>query len=170
MKRILIVCFLLIFLLSSCQKETVSPLIMVENILSSYPEIPFGETIYREGTFAGQNGYMSPRLRSLLYDEGRGRELPEFETVKAYAVVLSDGLYGAELHVFQMYTEADGAKMETILNRRVALLKRRTLYPFAPTAYEEYFVSSQVAVEGRYVFLLCTGQNEEILNVFRAML
>ncbi len=170
MKRVFFVWVLLIFLLSSCQEEQASPLLMVENIRSRHPEIPFGRTVYHEGAEPGRSAYMSRRLQSLLYDEGRGRELPEFDAVRAYAVLLSDGMYGAELHVFEMNTEADAAKMETILNRRVALLKRRTLYPFAPTAYEDYFVSSWVVVEDCYVFLLCTGQNETILKELKGML
>ena len=170
MKRVLLVCVLLVFLFCSCQKGNAAPFLMVESILSQHPEIPFGTSVYHEAALAGQDGYMSPRLQSLLYDEGRGRELPEFDAVRAYAVVLSDGMYGAELHVFQMNTEADVSGMATILNRRVALLKRRTLYLFAPAAYEDYFVSSRVAVEGSYVFLLCTGQNETILRQLKDMI
>ncbi len=164
MKRILCLLFLFIFLLSSCGGEGASPLEMVQSIRSHYPEVPFGQTVYHDGALQGEAGYMSPRLRSLLYDGGRDRVLPEFEAVRDYAVLLCDGMYGAELHVLRMNSEADATRMETVLCRRVALLKRRTLYPFAPSAYEDYFVSSRVTVEECYVFLLCTGRNEEILK------
>ena len=170
MKRIVCVLFLCLFLLSSCRQNGATPLEMAKSILLQYPEIPFGQTVYCEGSLPGQIGYMSPRLRSLLYDGGRDRELPEFTAVCAYAVLLSDGLYGAELHVFQMNTEADADQMKTILLRRAELLKRRSLYIFAPGAYEDYFVSSQVVVKECFVFFLCTGRNEEILKKLENMI
>ncbi|MBE6639411.1 MAG: hypothetical protein E7616_08195 [Ruminococcaceae bacterium] len=167
MKKVWIFCVLLLFLLVSCGKESPSTLSLVTDILEAHPSLPAGDVIYHSGALPGQKAYMTPRLQSLLYDDGRDREMPEFSAVLDYAVNLSDGQYGMEIHAFHMASEADARSMEKLLTRRIRLLKRRRLYLYAPDAYEDYLVSAVVVIEKEYVFLLATGRNEQILKQLR---
>jgi hypothetical protein len=171
LKRVFLIClaFLTVWI-SGCAKQDMTAAQMLENILINHPELPTGEVIYQSGAYPGQREYMTERLQSLLYDEGRMRNLPEFACVRDYAVNLSDGQYGVELHVFHMKSSADARDMEKLLTRRMKMLKRRSLYLYAPRVFEEYLSSSIVTVEGEYVFFLSTGKNEQILKELKAML
>ena len=110
---------------------------------------------------------MTQRLRSLLYDDGSERKLPEFEKVLDYAVCLSDGRYGAEIHIFHMASEADARDMAKLLERRLQRVKRRAIYLYAPEAYENYFSSAVVVWEKEFAMLLSTDNNEKILKDLR---
>ena len=160
----------MVFLLTSCQNVDPQPLAMVESVMEQYSEIPFGQIVYHDGARSGQRDYMTERLRSLLYDEGRQRNIPEFDRVISYAAVPADRLGGAELHVFLVKSPADARAMQVLLLRRAELLRRRSIYLFAPNAYENYYLSARVEVKGSYVFLLATGNNEAIWRHLTAML
>ena len=171
MKRISVFCllFCMLFILS-CQKQPPRALTMVEKVLETHVQLPAGNMTYHAGALPGQRAYMTSRLRTLLYDGGMDRNIPEFEGVLDYAVNLSDGQYGMEIHVFCMKSEADARNMEKLLQRRVKLLKRRSLYLYAPSVYENYFASATVITEGKVVFLLATGMNDEIAKQLKDML
>ena len=153
--------------LSSCTAGSVQPKELIETVLAEHPDLPSARIIYQSGAIPGQLAYMSPRLQSLLYDGGRGRELPEFAQVLDYAVCLSDGIYGMEIHVYRMRSRSDTRNMGKLLSRRAQMMKRRSLYLFAPDAYENYLCSAAVYVEGEFVFLLSTGENESVLSTLR---
>ncbi len=171
MKKLLSVfCFLLIMMVCSCDNQEIDAFSLVAKVLEIHPELPAGDVIYYEGALPGEKSYMTSHLRSLLYDDGRDRHIPEFDSVLEYAVNLSDGQYGMEIHIFHMESEADARNMEKLLRRRLLLLKRRSLYLYLPSVYEDYFASAVVVTEKKYVFLLATGKNEEILKELKSML
>ena len=158
---------LLLTLLTSCQAEGITSGELLETVLSEHPHLPSAHVLYQSDALPGQQAYMSKRLQSLLYDEGRGRSLPELSQVVDYAVCLSDGIYGMEIHIFRMKSPYDARNMKKLLLRRAELMKRRSLYLFAPEAYENYLCSAAVYREDEYVFLLCTGENEQIAAAIR---
>ena len=170
MKRIAVFCLLFSIFLVSCHKENATPLSMLEQVLQTHSNLPKGSVTYHSAALAGQQAYMTKRLRSLLYDEGSDRSIPEFEKVVEYAVNISDGQYGMEIHIYRMRSEEDARNMEKLLNRRVTLLKRRSLYLYAPTVYENYFSSAKVYTKGEFVFLLSTGLNDVIAEQLRDMI
>ena len=67
-------------------------------------------------------------------------------------------------HIFCMKDDADVGSMEKLLLRRAELLKRRSLYLFAPEAYESHLASATVKSIGNYVLLLATSQNEAVFS------
>ena len=172
MRRLWMAVFLCacVLLCASCHSDSVPTESMVRGVTQKYREIPFGDTVYRSGALPGEKAYMSKRLCSLLYDGGREREIPEMAGVLDYSVALSDGQYGAELHVFYMKSEEEARRMEKLLCRRAELLKRRSLYLYAPAAYEKYLSSAAVMTKDRYVFLLATGNNEAVYKTLVSML
>jgi hypothetical protein len=156
--------------LSACGEEKPHPKTVAEKLLDLHPHLPFVQVIYHSDALPGQKAYMSDRLRSLLYDEGRERELPEFARVEEYAVCLSGGIYGMEIHIFRMKSRSDARNMEAILWRRARLMKRRSLYLYRPEAYETYLCTAQVYTVGKYVLLLSTGENGKILSRIKSMI
>ena len=170
MARLFWMCVVIALLFSSCGTNGQQPLAMVESVVAKYPEIPFGQIVYHDGARSGQRDFMTDRLRSFLYDEGRMRDIPEWSQVISYAVVPADRLGGAELHVFYMKSRADARAMQMILQRRAELLKKRSIYLFAPGAYENYYASARVEVKGSFVFLLATGNNDAVWKHLGAMI
>ena len=113
---------------------------------------------------------MSDRVRSLLYDGGRDRILPEFSGVEEYAVCLCGGIYGMEIHIFRMESRYQARNMEKLLWRRAEMMKRRALYLYCPEAYETYLCTASVYTDGEYVILLSTGKNERVLADIKNMI
>ena len=164
MKKIFLLCLVCVLVLCSCGEPSYSSLQLAEKIQQEFPTLVFSGNHYNSKAHMGEASYMTSRLQSLLYDEGRMRLLPEFETVVDYAVWMGQGLQGGEVHIFRLQDTGDVRSMENLLSRRVTLLKRRSLYLFAPDVYESRLASAMVTSVGNYVLLLATDQNEEVLS------
>ena len=158
---------MLAVLLVSCSAKSIHADELLAKILENNPHFPSAQILYRSDALPGEQSYMPPRLCSLLYDDGRNREIPEFYGVKEYAVCLSDGTHGMEIHIFYMKSVSDARNMQKLLWRRVQLMKRRSLYLYAPEAYEQYFSSASVYMQGRLVLLLATGENERVFEMIK---
>ena len=170
MKKLLWILLLISILLPSCGKKPIQAEKLLRYVLEDNPHFPSAKVIYHSDALPGEQAYMTPRLRSLLYDEGRGRQIPEFDGVEEYAVCLSDGTHGMEIHIFYMESPSDARNMQKLLLRRVQLMKRRSLYLYAPEAYERYFSSASVYRKGRFVMLLATGENERVWDRIKTYL
>ena len=164
MKRGLFCCLLLVLLLLSCQSQVPETGELMDALLTEYRHFPPAKIVYDSEAIPGEQSYMSLRLRSLLYDEGREREIPEFLAVKEYSVYLSEGIFGMEIHIFRMESRSHARNMAKLLERRAECMKRRSLYLYAPDAYENYLSSAAVFVKENFVFLLSTGQNDEVFS------
>ena len=164
MKKRFLLFLVPMFLLVSCRSASYTAGRIMEKIIADHPTLFVDTADYHSEAQKGQSAYLTPRLCSLLYDEGRGREIPEFARVKDYAVCLSKGLGGGEIHIFCMEDDADVGSMEKLLLRRAELLKRRSLYLFVPEAYESHLASAMVKSIGNYVLLLATSQNETVFS------
>ena len=165
MRKLWILCLVWVLLFCGCTKEEIDSRSLMQQIILEYSTLPFGEIVYHSEAMPGEKAYMTPRLQSLLYDNGRERSIHEWEGVVNYAVNLADGQYGMEIHIFCMKSVAEARNMEKLLQRRLELLQRRSLYLYAPDAYDIYFSSAKVCQEKNYVFLLATGENERIGNL-----
>ena len=167
LKKILLSMVILFWLLVSCSAKPADAKTLLWGVLKENPSLPTSVVIYQSDALPGQQTYMPDRLRSLLYDGGRGREIPEFSAVVDYAVCLSEGICGMEIHIFRMQSRGDARNMQKLLARRAELIKRRSLYLYAPEAYENYLCSAAVYAEGKYVFLLSTGDNTRVLEYLK---
>ena len=165
---LLLLCILFLY---GCKKEGVSCNDMLSEIEGCFDEgLPSSSFVYRNTASVYSKEYLSPRLASLLYYGEKRDELYEMELLCDYAVRLSDGQSGVEIHILKVRAYSDCDTVEKMVRRRLEYMQTREMYIYAGEDYWEYVSSAGVYRLENFILLLSTPDNSAAVEKARRLL
>lgn len=151
-KKFCVLIFVICLFLQSCGSNATADEIAFK-LLNLYPTVPPCSQYVK---YSGEHeaGYITPEDFSYFYT-GKHQELPEWDLIDQFRVIMSDSTYFFEIHVIKVKSSADTEEIAKLLERRVRLIdlynKEESDYPAEkPLLY----------TKGKYVILIATDDNE----------
>ena len=160
--RLILVILSGLLLFSSC-REALSPDDLAFRILNLFPSPPPCSQYIKDGE-PYTAGYLSPQDFSLLYT-GKEEQLPEWDLLRDFRLILSDSLTFFEIHILRTVSVSDAPEVAKLLERRAALIRlHNKTDTFFPASEPVVFVHDCFAV------LVATDDNESVIRLLEKLL
>jgi len=148
----------------ACGKNSRSAQKVLDSICNRLTEnniqISPARNIYYYGAPSGTRSNLTERLAGLLYYGDREVSVPELQLLSDFAIRLPDDTSVFEIHIMKVKNLSDRDKIAELLERRLTLLKSRDIHLFVPDAYESNIASGRVVINGNFVVMLITPNND----------
>ncbi len=154
MKRIAIILITICLLTLSCKSSPNADTVAFR-LLELYKKLPPCSQYVKNGE-EGEYGYISSSDFTFLYT-GVREQLPEWELIEDFRLILSNTQAPFELHVIRVYSSSDVEEIAKLLNKRADLIRYHNKTEESYRVYEP-----SVFIRGRYAILAVTEDNEAI--------
>ena len=146
MKRCLLIFLVFSFLLTgcACRKVEQGAATQLSERMAKNDGLPSGQ-IYRSDALAGEEGYFSSQMMSVMY--GEEAETRCFPLLEDYAIYLSSRQLPYEIAVFRCYAKSDTDRIVKMCLMRIETM--RVL--LAGTPFRQSADAATVSVKGRCV-------------------